>query len=160
VVREHEYLVAIRPYQDVLALQTMFFPDEVRDPKDVAKPPKNVRVAERELEMATRLIDSLTTEFDPSRYRDTHRERVLDVIKRKAKGEEIVAEAPEEEDAKVIDLMEVLRASIENAGKRTKKAAKTTANKATKKATKKTTKKATKATKKSARKTAAKRRAS
>jgi DNA end-binding protein Ku len=118
VMREHEYLAAIRPYGAVLALETMYFPDEIRDPKKIAEPPKSVRVSERELEMATRLIDSLTTKWDPSRYRDTHRERVLDIIRRKAKGEEIVAEAPAPDDHKVVDLMEVLRASIENSGKR------------------------------------------
>jgi len=147
VMREREYLVSIRPYGDVLALETMFFPDEVREPKKMADPPKNVRVDDRELQMAARLVDSLTTKFDPSRYTDTHRERVLDVIKRKAKGEEIVAEAPEEADAKVIDLMEVLRASIEGAGgRRARGGGKKTAKKATKRATKQTSKKTAKKT--------------
>jgi DNA end-binding protein Ku len=118
VMRDHEYLVAVRPYESVLALQTMYFADEIRKPKNVADPPKNVRVSDRELDMATRLIDSLTTKWDPTRYHDTHRERVLDIIHRKQKGEEIVAEKPEREDRKVVDLMEVLRASIDNAGQR------------------------------------------
>jgi DNA end-binding protein Ku len=118
VMRDHEYLVAVRPYESVLALETMYFADEIRTPKDVADPPKNVRVNDRELDMATRLIDSLTTKWDPTRYHDTHRERVLDVIHRKQKGEEIVVEKPETEDRKVVDLMAVLRASIDNAGRR------------------------------------------
>jgi DNA end-binding protein Ku len=154
VMREREYLVAVRPYGDVLALETMFFPDEIRDPKKLSDVPKNVRVADRELEMAERLIDSLTTKWEPSRYRDTHRERLLDVIKRKSKGEEIVVEETTEEDRKVVDLMEVLRASIENAGKgRSGRDSKRTAKKATKKAAAKATKK-----KSAARSSAAKRR--
>jgi DNA end-binding protein Ku len=151
VMREREYLVAIRPYGDVIALETMFFPDEIRNPKQIAEPPKNVKVGQRELEMAERLIDSLTTKWDPSRYRDTHRERVLDIIKRKEKGEEIVVERPKEDDGKVVDLMEVLRASIDNAGKgrsrsrasRTRKATRKTAKKATNATTRKRANKAT-----------------
>jgi DNA end-binding protein Ku len=142
VMREREYLVAIRPYGDVLALETMFFPDEIRDPKKVSDVPKNVRVADREVEMAERLIDSLTTKWEPSHYHDTHRERLLDVIKRKSKGEEIVVEEQPEEDRKVVDLMEVLKASIDNAGKgRSRRTAKRTAKRSTKKAAAKTAKK-------------------
>ena len=150
VMRDHEYLVTIRPYGDVLALETMFFPDEVRNPKQVADAPKNVRVDRRELQMAERLIDSLTVKWEPKKYRDTHRDRLLDVIKRKQKGQEIVVEerAPQE-DAKVVDLMEVLRQSIEGGGRR--RAGASGATRA-RKATKKTAKKATKrgATKKAA----------
>jgi DNA end-binding protein Ku len=130
VMREHEYLCVIRPYGDAIALETMFFPDEVRDPADVGNPPKGVRVSDKELEMAARLVDSLTTKWDPSRYRDTHRERLLDVIERKRKGEEIVVEEPEEADRNVIDLMEVLRASIEKSGSRKRSAAKPATRKA------------------------------
>jgi DNA end-binding protein Ku len=162
VMREHEYLVAIRPYGSVLALETLFFADEVREPKDIAQPPKNVKVGGKELDMAQRLIDSLTTEWKPTRYRDTHRERLLDVIKRKQKGEEIVVEEATEEEGKVVDLMEVLRASIEGAckgsrrsSKRTTKATKATkkpARKASKKSTARTTKKSAKRASKARRK--------
>jgi DNA end-binding protein Ku len=156
VMREHEYLVTIRPYEGVLALETMFFADEVRAVKDVAEPPKNVRVADRELEMARRLIDSLTTAWEPSRYRDTHRERLLDVIHRKAKGEEIVAEEAPAEENNVVDLMEVLRASLERGGKRPRRgAAKPTAKQAAKKTAKRSAKRSAKqTTKKTAKKTA------
>jgi DNA end-binding protein Ku len=109
--------------------------------------------------MAARLIDSLTTSWDPKKYRDTHRERLLDVIKRKQKGEEVVVEErPREEEAKVVDLMEVLRASIEGAGK-----GRRAPGRASRTATKKTAKKATrtaagKRTKRTATKKTAKRR--
>jgi DNA end-binding protein Ku len=151
VMRDHEYLVALRPYGDVLALETMFFPDEVRDPKKIADPPKNVRVDKRELDMARRLIDSLATEWKPSRYHDTHRERLLDVIKQKSKGKEIVVEEQEEQGAEVIDLMEALRASLE--GKPPKRATGSrakTAKSASKRAAKKTAKRASKSTRKRA----------
>jgi len=152
VMRDHEYLVTIRPYGDVLALETMFFPDEVRNPKQVADAPKNTRVDQRELQMAARLIDSLTTKWEPKKYRDTHRDRLLDVIKRKQKGQEIVVEQrAQEEDAKVVDLMEVLRQSIEGGGRRrasgasrARKATKKTAKKSTRTAAKKTSKRTTK----------------
>jgi DNA end-binding protein Ku len=117
VMRDKEYLVTLRPYEGVLALETMFFPDEVREPGQVADPPKNVRVNERELDMAARLVESMTTKWDPSQFHDTHRERVLDIVHRKAKGEEIVAEEQPAADTNVVDLMDVLRASLENASK-------------------------------------------
>jgi DNA end-binding protein Ku len=158
VMRDHEYLVTVRPYEGVLALETMFFADEVRDPKSVADAPKSVRVADRELEMARRLVDSLTTKWDPKRHRDSHRERVLDVIHRKAKGQEIVAEEAAPEPDNVVDLMEVLRASLDKAGKRPKRAAARTAKKTAKKTPRKSTRKTTKKTAKPARQAAKKRR--
>jgi DNA end-binding protein Ku len=74
--------------------------------------------------MAEQLIDSLTVKWNPKKYRDTYREKLLDVIKRKAKGEEIVTE-PREKRADVVDLMEALEASVKasKARKRTKKSA-------------------------------------
>jgi DNA end-binding protein Ku len=137
VMRDHEYLVTLRPYEGVLALETMYFADEVRDVKSVADPPKNVRVVERELEMARRLIKSLTTTFEPARYHDTHRERLLDVIRRKAKGEEIVAEEAAPATDNVVDLMEVLQASLDKAGSRRGSRARKAAPRATKKAARK-----------------------
>jgi DNA end-binding protein Ku len=159
VMRDHQYLVALRPYGDVLAMETMYFPDEVRDVKKVADPPKGVKVNNKELDMALRLVDSLTTTWDPSRYHDTHREKLLDIIDRKAKGEEIVVEETEETESNVVDLMEVLRRSLEGAsgkkrasksGGRTKKSSGTRASKkapAKKKAAKKSTKKPAKRSK-------------
>jgi DNA end-binding protein Ku len=152
-MRDHEYLVTLRPYEGVLALETMYFADEVRDVKSVADPPKNVRVVERELDMARRLIKSLTTTFEPKRYHDTHRERLLDVIHRKQKGEEIVAEEAAPAADNVVDLMEVLQASLDKAGSRSG----SRARRATPRATKKSAKTAKKAAK-PARKTAKKRR--
>lgn len=112
VMRTKEHLVAIRPVGGALALETMLFPDEVVAAKDVENVPSRTKVTDRERRAAKQLIDSLTVDWDPARYHDTYREAVLDMIKRKAKGEEIVAaETPRR--AEVVDLMAALEASIE-----------------------------------------------
>jgi DNA end-binding protein Ku len=116
VMRDHEYLAAVRPFGKILALETMFFADEVRDAADLGDVPSRVRLQPREIATAHKLVDSLTTEFDPKRYKDTHRQRVMDVIERKAKGEEIVVEPSSEAAATVTDLMAALQASLDRHG--------------------------------------------
>ena len=118
VMRTKEYLCAIRPYDGILALETMYFPDEVVARKDVpGVPERRTKPGDRELKIATSLIESLTTEFKPSAYKDTYREAVLDMIDRKAKGEEIVMPEETEEKAEVVDLLAALEASVEAAKK-------------------------------------------
>jgi DNA end-binding protein Ku len=112
VMRTKQYLATIRPLGDILAVETMYFPDEIRDPADVDNLPDKLEVGDRELAMAEQLVDSLASDWEPSRYRDTYRERILDLIERKAEGEEVVVE-PQEEAPQVADLMEALRASVE-----------------------------------------------
>jgi DNA end-binding protein Ku len=106
-----EYLAAVRPLDDVLALHTMRFHDEiVRGAElEVERPAKGP--AEQEVEMAARLVDSLYREFDPTDYEDTYREAVLELIARKAKGEEVEVEAEEPEE-ETSDLMAALQASL------------------------------------------------
>ncbi|HEX3610038.1 MAG TPA: Ku protein [Solirubrobacterales bacterium] len=116
VFRNKEHLAAIRPADGVLTLTTMRFADEVVPPSELddVLPSEQPKVAKREVEMAERLIDSLTRSFDPSAYRDEYREELLAMIERKAAGEEIVA-APEGEDreaTKAPDLMAALEESI------------------------------------------------
>jgi DNA end-binding protein Ku len=112
VMRTKEYLVTIRPKDDVLMLETMFFPDEIRATDEIEGLPVKGRVTDREMAMARQLIDSLATEWDASKYHDQYRERVLKLIRDKAKGKEVVLpEAPT--PTKVADLMEALRQSIE-----------------------------------------------
>ena len=117
VLRSKEHLVAIRPRSGVLAMETMLFADEVISPDslDELSGDGEVATSDRELTMAKQLIDSLTSEFEPEKYRDEYRERVLDLIERKAQGETVVIEAPAEEPAKVPDLMAALEASIASA---------------------------------------------
>jgi DNA end-binding protein Ku len=113
VIRSKEYLTAIRPAGDVLTMETMLFADELIDPGEIDElPDKDVRATKREVDMARQLIDSLSSEFDPDKYRDEYRERVLDLIERKAEGE-VVAPAPAaEEPTAVPDLMSALEASL------------------------------------------------
>jgi DNA end-binding protein Ku len=117
VLRNKEHLAAIRPMGDVLTLTTMRFHDEVSSPQDLdgevfeeAKPKKPEK---RELEMATQLIESLTSDFDPDKYRDEYREELLDLLERKAEGKEVVS-APSEEPkpTKAPDLMAALEESL------------------------------------------------
>jgi DNA end-binding protein Ku len=113
VIRSKESLVAIRPSGPALAMETMLFPDEVVDPLSLDElPVEDGKATKRELEMARQLIDSLSGDFDPSRYRDEYRERVLELIERKAQGEEIAVQPAAPEPEKVPDLMAALEASI------------------------------------------------
>jgi DNA end-binding protein Ku len=129
VFRNKEHLSAIRASDGVLTLTTLRFHDEVVPPSglDDALPDKQPKVAKREREMAEQLIDSLSTKFDPSDYRDEYREQLLALIERKAEGKEIVAPQAEAPKAtKAPDLMAALEESIaavkEKGGKQPAKA--------------------------------------
>jgi DNA end-binding protein Ku len=116
VMRTKEYLATIRPYgEQVLALETMFFPDEIRSADLVENLPKKHNVDDRELEMALRLVEAMAAEWKPEKHRDRFRERVLEVVSQKVRGEEIVAEK-EPAAPRVVDLMKALRASLEATG--------------------------------------------
>jgi DNA end-binding protein Ku len=114
VIRSKENLVAIRPREGVLAMETMLFADEVvpTDTLEELGSDGDVKTTDRELTMARQLIDSLSSDFEPEKYHDEYRERVLDLIERKAQGETIVIEEPTKEPEKVPDLMAALEASI------------------------------------------------
>ncbi len=115
VIRTKEHLTAIRPTGEVMTMATMLFADEVVPPDRLDElADKDAGANERELEMARQLIDSLATDFEPDKYRDEYRERVLDLIERKAEGEEIAVQ-PAEEPERVPDLMAALEASIDAA---------------------------------------------
>lgn len=118
VPRAKPHLVTIRPTQHSLVLHTMLFPDEVVAAKDVDGLPVRAKAARREVEAAGALIDSMAGPWKPDRYRDTYREALLDVIKRKAKGEEIVVPEQPERRAEVVDLMKLLEESVQEAGGR------------------------------------------
>ena len=115
VFRNKEHLSAIRASDGVLTLTTMRFHDEVVPPSDLddALPDKKPKVAKKEQQMAEQLIDSLSTEFEPSGYRDEYREQLLALIEQKAEGKEIVApEAEAPKATKAPDLMAALEESI------------------------------------------------
>jgi DNA end-binding protein Ku len=123
VIRSKENLVAIRPLDGLLTMETMLFSDEVIPSDGIEDIPADgeAKTSARELEMAKQLIDSLTSDFEPGKYRDEYRDRVLEMIERKAEGEEIVIEAPAEEPQKVPDLMAALEASIAGTKKKPRK---------------------------------------
>ena len=115
VIRSKESLVAIRSSGPALVMETMLFADEVVDPESLDEVPveEDGKAGKRELDMAQQLIDSLSGDFAPERYRDEYRERVLDLIERKAAGEEIAVQPAPEEPARAPDLMAALEASLD-----------------------------------------------
>jgi DNA end-binding protein Ku len=117
VIRSKQQLVAVRPMGDnILGMATMVFPDEIIDPStiDELAAVDDVEINERELAIAKQLVDSLTGEFDPDKYRDTYRDEVLALVERKAQGEQIAVQPEaEDEEAEVPDLMAALKASLD-----------------------------------------------
>jgi DNA end-binding protein Ku len=121
VIRSKEQLVAVRPMGDALGMATMLFADEVLAPDriDELADAAEVKTTKRELDVAKQLVDSLTGDFEPERYRDTYRADVLAMIERKAQGEEIAVQpTPEEISEPAPDLMSALKASLEAVRKR------------------------------------------
>jgi DNA end-binding protein Ku len=122
VMRGKEYLAAIRPDDSILVLETMFFADEIRDPRDeLSRLPGRTKARPQEVKMAEELIESMTEPWNPKDFRDTYTDRVKKLVAAKKKGKEVtVAEAPPEA-TNVIDLMAVLKASVDaaKAGRRT-----------------------------------------
>jgi DNA end-binding protein Ku len=115
VLRSKEQLVAIRPGEgDVLTMETMIFHDEVVPADDLDDVPstKDLKTSDRELKMAQQLIDSLSSDFEPSKYHDEYREKVLELIEAKADGQEIAIQPTDEEPQEVPDLMAALEASL------------------------------------------------
>jgi DNA end-binding protein Ku len=117
VMREREYLAALRTRDGVLVLEQLHFADEIRSPDDV-RPARKGRVDKRELKMAAEMIDSLRRSFDPERYEDTYRNALKRVIDAKRKGKEVRRAPNEEPPEEAPDLLEALRASVEQAKKR------------------------------------------
>jgi DNA end-binding protein Ku len=114
VIRSKQQLCALRPSEDVIALSTMLFGDEVLSPDrlDELDAIEEAQATPRELTMAQQLIDSLSADFDPSKFKDEYRDRVLDLIERKAAGEEIAVQPEAEDTTPAPDLMAALEASL------------------------------------------------
>jgi DNA end-binding protein Ku len=115
VMRSKQYLCAIRPMEGALVLSTMVYADEVNEPTTIGELDQlsGVDLSDRELNMARQLIESLSAEFEPEKFRDTYRDRVLELIERKAAGEEEVVAAPAAVGPdRVVDLMAALEASV------------------------------------------------
>lgn len=111
-IRSKEHLAAVRVYKNGLMMETMYFPDEVRQLKHVPDLPEEMDLSEKELKMAQQLIEQLTTKFDPEQYKDERREAIMSLIQNKISGDEIkvVKEKPKQN---VVNLMDALQASLE-----------------------------------------------
>lgn len=117
VMRAKQYLVAVRAQEDVLVLHTLHWADEVRDPeRELPRLPDHTETGDRELQTAEQLIDALSIPWKPEEYTDTYEERVRELIDAKRKGEEVVTEEGPPQATNVVDLMDALRASVDQAG--------------------------------------------
>ncbi len=117
VMRNKQYVAAVRAVDGRLVLSTMVYPDEVVDPSSIDEFSglDDVDVSARELKMAEQLVESLSAAFEPEKYHDEYREQVLDLIGKKAAGEELVAPEPAATAPKVVDLLAALEASVQAA---------------------------------------------
>jgi DNA end-binding protein Ku len=116
VIRNKQHLACLRPRDDALVLETMYYADEVQMPEEAPKP----KVRSAEVEMAKTLIENLTASWDPKRYHDTYRNELLDLLQKKAEGEPL-PEPQEDAGGEVVDLMEALRQSVAATKKTQKK---------------------------------------
>lgn len=110
-IRSKETLAVLRVYQNVIVMETIFYPDEIRSASALAGIQVEPRLHENEIKMANSLVDNLSSHFEPAKYTNEYRENLMKVIQAKIAGGE-VAETPGRETGKIIDLMEALRASL------------------------------------------------
>ncbi|MEX2238792.1 MAG: Ku protein [Dehalococcoidia bacterium] len=113
-LRQKEQLATLRVGEEgVIVMETMYYPDEIRSAEELAIPTASTKISDRELDMATSLVDMLSGPFEPEKYKDEYREALMEVIEAKAQGKQIKKPAPA--PGKVTDLMSALRASIDAA---------------------------------------------
>lgn len=116
VMRQKEYLGVLRSMGDAIGLVTMRFEEEIVGVSELGGLADEVKVADKELKMARQLIDSLSADWDPSKYKDEYKERVTEMLEAKAEGQEVVTNTPvTRKAAKVIDLVTALEQSLQNA---------------------------------------------
>ena len=120
VMRDRQYIGALRVRDGVITLEQLHFADEIRSVDDVK--PETEKVAKRELDMAAQLIESFTSDWKPEQYKDTYRDALMEVIEAKKKGKKVRAAPPVEEEEPT-DLLAALRASVERASRGRKKPA-------------------------------------
>jgi DNA end-binding protein Ku len=118
VLRTKPHLAVIRPAGDVLGLETMFFSDEVRDGRSLVPDLGSVEISDREVELAQTLIDTLKTQWEPARYEDTFRRELLERISEKRPVEDRSVPASESTGGRVEELLDALKASVDEAKKR------------------------------------------
>ena len=111
-LRARETPAVVRVYRDLLTLSTMYYADEIRSIELVPDLPGQAEIRQKEFDVAQELVESLKTSFEPGKYQDTYRERLLEVIQARVEGKEVTV-APSPEQEKVVDLLEALQASVE-----------------------------------------------
>jgi DNA end-binding protein Ku len=119
-LRDKERLATLRVRGEAIVMETMYWPDEIREPAFPSAGDEDLK--DRELQVAQTLIDTLTEDFDPTAFKDAYREALLELVDQKIAGKVIVAPKTEAEPAQVVDLMEALQASLEQVKSRQKKA--------------------------------------
>ncbi|HBN84476.1 MAG TPA: Ku protein, partial [Clostridiales bacterium] len=124
-IRNKESLAALRVYKNLMVLETIFYPDEVREITLVPGVPSDQSTNKKEMDMATQLIDNLTEEFNPAKYVNTYRQDLLELIHKKIEGQEIKS-APSAPQSNVVDIMEALQASLKQTEKKPVKRKRTT----------------------------------
>lgn len=115
VIKDREALAALDPFENTMLLTTLHWPDEIRATDELDLPEEAPEFKESELRMADQLVEAMTGEFDPSKYKDEYREALLQVIAAKVEGQEIAAPEPVEETGSLVDLMKLLEASVKAA---------------------------------------------
>ena len=110
MIRNKQHLAALRPWEGVLLLETMYFADEIRKPESVDG---KAELRKPEIEMARSLVENLSDTFDPEKYDDTYRKELLALLKEKAETGMTSAQREEPEEGEVVDLMTALRESVE-----------------------------------------------
>ena len=121
VMRGKEYLAAIRPYKDMIVLETMHFAEDIVESSEVGGAEDGHKPAERELKMAGQLIDMLASDFEPGKYKDEYREAIHDLVETKAQGKEYVMPAAPVPEAQVVDIMAALEKSLAKAREKKEK---------------------------------------
>ncbi|SDI17581.1 Ku protein [Alteribacillus bidgolensis] len=119
MIRSKEQLALLRVYNNTLLMETLHYPDEIRNAADVPNVPEAENVEEKELETAKLLIDQLTAAFKPEKYEDEYRQKLLNLIEAKENGEEVVETKEEPRKDNVTNLMEALQASVDKNKKKT-----------------------------------------
>jgi DNA end-binding protein Ku len=124
VIRSRQYLAAVMVWGSVLVVNLLRYANELRDPAELDLPPRSLKpldIAEKEIKLAERLVETMMEPWEPAKYQDTYREKLLALIKKKAKSgateaiEELPKEIPQKRTAQVIDIMDLLKRSVEKA---------------------------------------------
>jgi DNA end-binding protein Ku len=126
VIRNKESLAVIRGYKNLIVMETVFYPDEIRDTGQLPGFDREIKLHDNELKMARELVENLATTFDPEKYNDEYRHKLMELIRAKIEGEQIAIPEAASQQGKVVDLIEALKASVEMAKKATKAEEKTT----------------------------------